>query len=116
VFKTLFAAERSRVVRKIEIKKAKLEPEFYLIKLKLTLVDNSILHVNEFLSEETFKYSYHWQDKKEKLKVRWDNSPHHKEVSTFPHHMHMRKKVKASSIHNLEKVLAWIEGKIQKTR
>lgn len=109
MFKTLFAAEKSRIVRRIEIVKAKLEPEFYVIKLTLTLADNSILHVNEFLSEETFRYSYHWQDKDGKLKVRWDNSPHHREIPTFPHHMHIKRKIESSSIHNLEKVLEWIE-------
>ena len=31
------------------------------------------------------KYSYHWQDKKERLLIRWDNAPDW-EVETFPHH------------------------------
>jgi hypothetical protein len=28
-------------------------------------------------------------DKKEKLKIRWDNAPHWESVSTFPHHKHV---------------------------
>lgn len=113
MFKTLLSAEKSRIVKKIEIKKAKLEPEFYLIKLELILTDGSILHVNEFVSEKSLKYSYHWRDRDGKLKVRWDNSPHHEEIPTFPHHMHTgEKKIESFSIHNLERVLAWIEEKI----
>lgn len=35
-----------------------------------------------------YKYSYHYQDKKERLIFRYDMAPHHKEIDTFPHHKH----------------------------
>jgi len=28
-----------------------------------------------------------------KLRKRWDNAPHHKEVETFPYHIHIGRKV-----------------------
>ena len=34
------------------------------------------------------KYRYHLQKPDETLLVRWDNVPHHPQVSTFPHHRH----------------------------
>jgi len=34
------------------------------------------------------KYSFHWQDAGGRLRRRWDNAPHHPEVSTHPHHVH----------------------------
>ena len=34
------------------------------------------------------KYSFHWQNAEGKLIRRWDNAPHHPEISSFPHHLH----------------------------
>lgn len=36
----------------------------------------------------TTKYSVHWQTNEGNLKRRWDNAPHHPEISTHPHHIH----------------------------
>jgi hypothetical protein len=35
------------------------------------------------------KYSFHWQTAQGKLIKRWDNAPHHPELATFPHHVHL---------------------------
>ncbi|MFH1774033.1 MAG: DUF6516 family protein [Methanobacteriota archaeon] len=58
------------------------------------------------------KYSFHWQ-KWDKMIIRWDNAPHHKEVSTFPYHMHKGEKVFKSDEMTLEKVLKILEKKIE---
>ena len=34
------------------------------------------------------KYSFHWQDTDAQLYRRWDNSAHHPEMPTHPHHVH----------------------------
>lgn len=34
------------------------------------------------------KYSFHWQAANGALIRRWDNAPHHREISSFPHHLH----------------------------
>ena len=34
------------------------------------------------------KYRYQLLDTKDSLVSRWDNSSHHKQVNTFPHHVH----------------------------
>lgn len=34
-------------------------------------------------------YSYHWERRSIDGEIyRWDNAPHHQEVTTFPHHLH----------------------------
>ena len=51
------------------------------------------------------KYSYYWLDEENKLIIGWDNSPHHKELKTFPNHKHVGKKALPSSKVKLEHVL-----------
>ncbi len=33
-------------------------------------------------------YSYHWADKDGAVIRSWDNTPHHRELPNFPHHIH----------------------------
>lgn len=55
-------------------------------KLRLTFKDESFLDI--WLSEDN-DYAYHWEHRRQSGKIyRWDNAPHHPEVSTFPKHFH----------------------------
>ena len=57
---------------------------------QIELSDHSILHVKDYLFVDgTRKYAYHWQDATGQLRMRWDNSPHHQYIATFPHHKHL---------------------------
>ncbi|HEX9975503.1 MAG TPA: DUF6516 family protein [bacterium] len=57
---------------------------------QVNLIDGSELHIKDYLFlDGKRKYSYHWQDANGNLISRWDNSPHHQEISTFPHHRHL---------------------------
>lgn len=57
---------------------------------KIEFVDTSILHIKDYLFiDGKRKYSFNWQTKDGQLISRWDNSPHHNKVSTFPHHRHL---------------------------
>jgi len=60
------------------------------IRFALELRDGTELHIFEYVDSGLNKidYSYHWQNKEKKLIKRWDNAPHHKEIETFPHHLH----------------------------
>ena len=62
--------------------------DFYYLKIKAVLVDNSELYIREYVKETDYLYSYHWQDSNGTLRIRWDNSPHHQQIRTFPHHKH----------------------------
>ena len=62
-------------------------------RVRCMLIDGSELQllerfraVSNVLSIE--KYSFHWQLKNGTPICRWDNAPHHREVATFPHHLH----------------------------
>jgi len=51
------------------------------------------------------KYRYQCMDKAQKLLFRYDNAPHHPQVSSFPHHRHSVRTVKASREPDLRTVL-----------
>ncbi len=58
----------------------------------LTLIGDFELHIAEYVVTEPVltrtKYRYHLQTSKGELVSRWDNAPHHTNVSTFPDHRH----------------------------
>ena len=68
------------------------------------LVNSSILHVRErYKDGELIKYSYHLM-KGGKI-IRWDNVPHHKGMSTYPHHKHENETIKESYKMDINEVL-----------
>jgi len=83
-------------------------------KLKLSFIDGSLLFVKEYLSGTERKYSFHWQNSSGEIMVRWDNSPYHKEVETFPHHKHIGNQVQSSKEPELNDVLAEIRNTIKR--
>lgn len=64
------------------------EESIEFIRLKVEINDGSVLHIRESLTLGKSKYSYHWQKADGNLILRWDNAPHHPEISTFPYHLH----------------------------
>jgi hypothetical protein len=60
----------------------------FLIKLRIDLIDESILFTNERLQNGVRKYSFHWRRADNEVLVRWDNAPHHRNLPFFPHHKH----------------------------
>ena len=55
-------------------------------KLRLLIIDRSFLDI--WLSADG-DYSYHWERRGQTGEIyRWDNAPHHAQVSTFPDHQH----------------------------
>lgn len=62
-------------------------------RIRVTLLDGSLLQCVERIRQlsdglHTEKYSFHWQRTDGSLIRRWDNAPHHPEISSFPHHVH----------------------------
>ncbi|GBD96751.1 MAG TPA: hypothetical protein ENG83_07415 [Nitrospirae bacterium] len=69
-----------------------------------------IVHKNKIHIET---YSFHRQTSDGELVKRWDNVAHHKEIKTFPHHIHLSDgKVVDSGPMTLGKVLMDIEKTI----
>lgn len=104
----------SPVVKSYEILDYKEGESFYFLKIKAVLVDGSVLHIREFVSEEEYNYSFQWQ-RNGNLIIRWDNAPHHRGIETFPHHKHVGSKdnVQPSKEISLEDILGIIEEKIK---
>lgn len=72
------------------------EDEFLIYRIRLTLYDGGLLEMSErvvFSKKDgtlrTTTYSFHWQNANNELIKRWDNAPHHPEISTYPHHVHV---------------------------
>jgi len=65
------------------------------------------------LSEQKVMYAYHYQKADGTLIFRYDNTAHHKSISTFPYHKHLQDgDVGASDAPSLEQVLREIEEMI----
>ena len=60
------------------------------LKLVFTLNNGTTLRVAERWQRGILtRYSYYWLDTKSRLKIGWDNAPHHKHLANFPHHKHI---------------------------
>jgi len=81
-----------------------------ILKGSIQFSDGSKLFVMEYIFIEKNKlisstYRFHWQSIKEVLIKRWDNAPHHKEIKTFPYHLHDSNIIKESKPMTFLKVL-----------
>ena len=91
------------------------------LRAKCTLTNGDSLEVSEYveiIDEESLveNYTFHWQNVNRKLVKRWDNVKHHKEIDTFPYHVHDgdEKNIKTSEPMNHNKVLKIIQNEIEK--
>lgn len=86
------------------------------IKVILRFIDGSSLRISEFATpgKNPIRYSYYWLDSCSNLIIGWDNAPHHRSISTFPHHQHVRQQnnVSPSEKRNLKDVLHEIRSRI----
>ncbi|MBD3196392.1 MAG: hypothetical protein GF317_15140 [Candidatus Lokiarchaeota archaeon] len=86
--KILKLFEKSPIIHTYTILDYKSSSDSEYLKAKLKLKNGDLLFFKEYTSANEHIYSYHWQKPEGSLMVRWDNSPHHKELKTFPHHKH----------------------------
>jgi len=81
-----------------------------MLRGRLLFVDGSMLEFMEYLQEENrLKYRFHLMDKEGNMVFRYDNAPHHKDVSSFPHHKHLSGNVAESDDKGIMDVLDEIE-------
>lgn len=110
--KTLRLLQNSKIVKKYETLDVKRGKDFYYLKIRADIKNNTELYIREYMCIGDEKYSYHWQGKDGTLITRWDNAPHQK-VKTFPHHKHLSDGTVVESYEIvLEKVLKSIETKL----
>lgn len=106
----------SPIVRDIEIDDEFITSVSGFLDCTVELIDESTLYITEYftISGENIKrdkYSYHLL-KKGELIIRWDNAPHHRELSTFPYHVHDKDGVHESKEMTMEEILDEISEKI----
>jgi hypothetical protein len=108
----------SPVVATFKTLKREVGDEDGYVRIRCTLSNSNILEFAEYLLIHKNRihietYSFHWQTAGGELIKRWDNVEHHKEIDTFPYHIHLANgKVLSSAPANLKKVLADIEKTI----
>jgi len=86
-------------------------------RIKSVLVSGDLLEFFIYITQDedkitVQKYSFHWQDHLGKLIRRWDNAPHHRDIETFPYHVHYPHFVDKSEAVDLNKILRIIGGEI----
>jgi hypothetical protein len=83
----------SPAISSYRIVKREVAPTDGKLRVKAALNDGGIVELFEYVTESggriiTQKYSFHWQDARGNLVVRWDNAPHHRDLPNAPHHSH----------------------------
>lgn len=103
----------SEIIDSYEIRRYRQYGGAYEFVASIRFTDDSELHVRDylFLGGER-KYSFHWQDHHNQLIVRWDNSAHHRQITTFPFHLHKPGGIEESDPMTLKKVLEHIKANI----
>lgn len=61
-----------------------------MLKIVFLLSDHTTLRVSErWVDMVLVRYSYYWLNSENRLKVGWDNAPHHRRLENYPHHKHV---------------------------
>ena len=105
--------KKSNLITSIEVIELIDEESVKLIKLKAKIIDGSLLYITELRTENYQKYSYHWQKEDGQLIIRWDNSPHWKNIKTFPHHKHEKNQILPSHRINIQDVIEEITKRLK---
>jgi hypothetical protein len=90
---TLSVLSLSKIVIELKVAKVVIEPPIQALRATVTLEGGYILQINESSGPDFRRYSYHLQKGNEMIKC-WDNSPHWKDLKTFPHHVHQGEETK----------------------
>lgn len=106
--------KQSHVFSEIKVIEFVDEDTIQLLKIRATVKDGSVLYITELQAASNQKYSYHWQKEDGEMLLRWDSSPHYKNLKTFPHHVHESGKIKPSHRITVEEVIREIRRRVEK--
>lgn len=86
------------------------DEETVYLKGQLTIIDSSVLEIAMFATEsrETLsidKYRLHYMTSAGQMLFRYDNSPHHPEIGSHPHHKHIPDKIIPTPMPTIKAVL-----------
>ena len=103
--------KRSKIVAKIISVDFDGTAGYSRLKIRAKLTNGWQLQVWEHETPVARRYSYHVFDGDVTV-VRWDNAPHHRGTSTFPHHKHICGEIAESEEMQISEVLAELEKMI----
>ena len=80
------------------------------LRIRLRFRDNSLLELSEAIHNKEgmftwLSYRYHYQTSDGRIIFRYDNTPHHPEVSTYPDHKHIGESIVEAVRPNIKQVL-----------
>lgn len=81
------------IIQDFQVRDKLITEDFGYMRIRLNLINGDIAEMFEYVVREndrlkTINYSFHIQNSKGILLKRWDNAPHHRSLSNFPHHCH----------------------------
>ena len=73
------------------------------LRIRARFLSGNLLELNEAIVLEANQiihlgYRYHFQDQRNNLIFRYDNTPHFPDLKSFPHHKHLSNKVEESGM------------------
>jgi hypothetical protein len=72
---------------------------------KIVFYDSTVLEFTESITPDGLRYRYQYMEDNGNLIFRYDNVPHHPQLSTFPHHKHDKNKTAESGPVDLKQVV-----------
>ena len=99
--------ERNPLILSYKIVRERIADVEGFTEIEASLINNYRFNFFEYYSSTSgvLKYRYQLLNEVSKIVVRWDNAPHHPEISTFPHHIHILNSVSESPKINIRSVL-----------
>ncbi|MFQ6119880.1 MAG: DUF6516 family protein [Methanosarcinales archaeon] len=76
------------------------EPQIFDDKVRLLFIDDSFMDIRYPMNS---KYSFHWRSASNMFRV--DTAPHHKNVSTYPRHIHIGDLVIADTLTSFDNTI-----------
>ena len=110
----LKSLENSKIIKSFKIISYKTFSCGFYIKVKASLINDTVLFIAEYIDEKERNYSYHWQNMQGEMIIRWDNSPYHNRIKTHPFHKHVGDKVFPSSNITIQDVIEYISKNLKK--
>lgn len=88
------------------------------LRIRLRFSDNSLLEISEAIhvagnAMVWLSYRYHYQKPDGSVIFRYDNTPHHPELSTHPEHKHLKESVVGASRPAIEKVFEEVRAHLK---
>jgi len=80
-----------------------------LLKGRIVFLDGSTLDFVEQLPVSRARFRFHYMDAENNLVARWDSAPHHRQLDTFPYHLHTPRGVEGHQAVTLLEVLEKVE-------